>query len=258
MNKRPAKHAGTWYTNRDLGSIEKWMESGGQCEERPKAILVPHAGYSYSGQVAAQAYKLLRNQSWKQIILLGPTHHAYIEGASFCGTFDAIGTPFGDLKISPISGFPITPAVVDVNEHSLEMQYPMLKYVAPETPVIPFLVGSRTNQLNDLLDEDTLLVISSDFCHYGKRFGYTPNLTHPIWQGIQQLDLEGFDAIRNGNFSEYLKRTKNTICGRYPIEAAMKMLRGKSGQWHLISYEQSEQLVSPDGSSVSYLAAAFY
>ena len=151
----------------------------------------------------------------------------------------------------------------DEAEHSLEMQYPFIKLIAPEAAIVPFLAGEHpaVEVLKPFLNKpETLFVISSDFCHYGTRFGCTPRFALPgaIWGQIREQDLLGFNCIRSASvaeFSSYLRKTQNTICGRNSIIAAMALFQETSHAWQLLHYEQSDKVEKPTGSSVSYLAA---
>lgn len=126
---------------------------------------------------------------------------------------------------------------VDEEEHSIEMQLPYLAKVMesrradPEFRVVPILVGSLNTAkeaeygraLAKYLEAPrTLLIISSDFCHWGSRFSYTfyRRECGEVYESITQLDHDGMDAIESlepGRFASYLRETRNTICGRHPI-----------------------------------------
>ena len=107
-------------------------------------------------------------------------------------------------------------------------------------------------------DPKTLLVISSDFCHWGGRFGYTylPSIDGQVYEKISKLDHDGADMISTGDpkqFKQYLDKTKNTICGRNAILIMMNIFKGKHAQF--LHYSQSSQITSKSDSSVSYFSA---
>jgi len=112
-----------------------------------------------------------------------------------------------------------------------------------------------------LQDARNLFVISSDFCHWGKRFSYTyyDEQHGSIWKSIQALDEEGVRAIQTqdpARFSEYLAKYKNTICGRHPIGVMLQTLKatGKNYSLDFLHYEQSSQCQTSRDSSVSYVS----
>lgn len=120
-----------------------------------------------------------------------------------------------------------------------------------------------------LKDEHTAMVVSSDFCHFGPRFGYAPfsRVSRLPLDQVEALDRRGMKAIESNDpkiFAEYLDETGNTICGRHPILFAMRVLAkmseqsGSSGQWKWLAYDQSGKLdPSVASSSVSYTSGAY-
>ena len=146
----------------------------------PKAIVVPHAGYIYSGQTAALAYKQLTEwrDSIKRVILLGPVHRVPVRGLAL-PEVDAFTTPLGEVKldkaaIATIAGMkqvvPSYPA--HAQEHSLEVQLPFLQTVLDDFKLVPLAVGDATPaEVADVLDvlwggPETIIVVSSDLSHF--------------------------------------------------------------------------------------------
>ncbi|KAF2192098.1 UPF0103-domain-containing protein [Zopfia rhizophila CBS 207.26] len=217
MASREASHAGSWYTSNknELSSqLDHWLDKvpntaipigTESSKEGPvsipstgaRAIIAPHAGYSYSGPAAAWAYKSLDWSNAKRIFLLGPSHHHYLAGCALtqCSVYE---TPLGDLQIDEATvkelhskgKFDKMSLSVDEAEHSLEMHIPYihkmlsLNFKDPShfPPLITILVGntspSTERQYGALLspylsDPTTIFIISSDFCHWGSRFRYT-------------------------------------------------------------------------------------
>jgi len=283
MSVRRATHAGSWYTDdaRSLNKqLEGWLNKVPDAKQSPRAIIVPHAGYRYSGPAAAYGYKLLDAQSIKTIFILGPSHHAYLSkcGLSRLAEYE---TPIGNLKLNKAviaelhatGAFEYLSVDVEEAEHSLEMHLPYISKVMSEKAdntftIVPIMIGSLSKESEDLygkilapylLKEDVVFVVSSDFCHWGKRFDYT--LYHedkgPIYASIEALDRRGMQAIESGDpneFKSYLRETKNTICGRHPIATLMWALKHSNKQFDIQSlhYEQSSQCTSTKDSSVSY------
>ncbi|ESK87906.1 hypothetical protein Moror_15273 [Moniliophthora roreri MCA 2997] len=176
----------------------------------------------------------------------------------------------------------------DEDEHSLEMHLPYIRkvFTSEDIKIVPIVVGAINTQKEKeygkvlapyLTREDTFFVVSSDFCHWGTRFSYTfyypspeadgvrlghsilPSPTHAIHESIRRLDHEAIDILQSGEvkthdaFSEYLRRTKNTICGRHPIGVLLGALAASGGgkiEW--VRYKQSSECETLRDSSVSY------
>lgn len=146
----------------------------------PKAIVVPHAGYIYSGQTAAMAYARLAagRKTIKRVVLLGPVHRVAVRGLALPGV-DAFATPLGDIEldkaaIALLAGMKqvvVSPAA-HAQEHSLEVQLPFLQSVLDDFKLVPLAVGDATPaevaQVLDVLwgGPETLIVVSSDLSHF--------------------------------------------------------------------------------------------
>ncbi len=153
------------------------------------ALISPHAGYRFSGLAAAHGYKVLgREKGVERVVLLGVSHHVRFHGVSV-GKYRAYATPFGPLALDESVGRMLRAKPgfgflesAHAREHSLEMQMPLLKLVAPKVRIAAMLVGFlRPEELEKLarpmlalLDGKTVLVASSDFTHRGPRYGYEP------------------------------------------------------------------------------------
>lgn len=163
---------------------------------------------------------------------------------------------------------------VDEAEHSLEMHLPYLVklFGGQQFSLVPIVVGALDTSSEALYgqllapyldDPATLVVVSSDFCHYGKRFQYTPHdpAQGPIHAYVEAMDRRGMRLIESGDaaaFSKYLQESGNTICGRHPIGVLMHMMANCSQpglRARFLAYAQSSRAVRPSDSSVSYAAA---
>ena len=146
----------------------------------PKALIAPHAGYIYSGPIAASAYATLLPiaERIKRVVLLGPTHRVAVRGLALPGV-DAFDTPLGRVMLdtaaaSAIARLPqvTVSAQAHALEHSLEVQLPFLQSVLPDFTLLPLAVGIATaEEVAEVLEtlwggEETLIVISSDLSHY--------------------------------------------------------------------------------------------
>lgn len=145
-----------------------------------KALIVPHAGYQYSGSIAATAYRLLSKSYGHitRVVLLGPAHRVYVEGMAIPHA-EAFDFPGGSIRldIPALDAIEQLPGVCVSNEahareHSLEVQLPFLHEVLGEFQLVPFVVGAcPSSQVGALLDylwggPETLIVVSSDLSHY--------------------------------------------------------------------------------------------
>ncbi|KAK9802508.1 hypothetical protein SCARD494_00441 [Seiridium cardinale] len=266
-----------------------------------RVVIAPHAGYIYSGPCAAWAYKSLDLSRSKRIFVLGPSHRYYLKGCALT-RFAAYATPLGDLVVDK----DVTKALrdtgkfsdirviagsgrkeetnYDVEEHSLEMHLPYIykrcsqtfSSAAEHPTIIPILVGDNNSAeekaFGELLapyleDPDNAFVISSDFCHWGRRFGYSPyKKGAPIHEYIKDIDHQAIHAIEGGkhdDFVENLAETGNTVCGRHPIGVTMAALevlakdRPDQGKYRFkfVQYDRNDLVNTMNDSSVSYASA---
>ena len=180
---REAAVAGQFYPGdpRELSTtVEQYLDEA-QVEPgpQPKALIVPHAGYIYSGPVAASAYARLRpyRERITRVILLGPCHRVAVRGLALSGA-DVFRTPLGDVPLDKevMTGLDL-PAVevfddTHAFEHSLEVHLPFLQILLDDFTLVPLVVGNAGNEtVAEVLDvlwggPETLIVISSDLSHY--------------------------------------------------------------------------------------------
>jgi AmmeMemoRadiSam system protein B len=180
---RPAAVAGMFYPadNRRLAQeVQQMLARARQFDLAPKALIVPHAGYVYSGAIAATAYAALRPYAAqiRRVVLLGPTHRVAVRGLALPGA-DAFETPLGRVMLDAASAASIAQlpqvtvsAEAHALEHSLEVQLPFLQSVLPDFTLLPLAVGIATaEEVAEVLEavwggKETLIVISSDLSHY--------------------------------------------------------------------------------------------
>lgn len=288
MSIRAATHAGSWYSNSASvlsSQLESWLDTVGIPTHSPaKAIISPHAGYRYSGPTAAYAYRQIDPTVTNRVFILGPSHVASLPGCalSSCSHYD---TPLGSLALDQeviaelrASGlFQEMSQTTEEEEHSLELQLPFLAKVMEghAVTIVPILVGALNppaeRKFGALLakylkDPGTVWIISSDFCHWGRRFHYTYQYSHDttIHESIKRLDEEGMKAVQSLDpitYSAYQEQYSNTICGRHPIAVllnALAELQGVfRGQMDFVHYEQSSKCLTKQDSSVSYAAGVY-
>jgi AmmeMemoRadiSam system protein B len=135
----------------------------------PKAVIAPHAGYVYSGPIAASVFRRIENAPFTRVVLLGPSHFTHLRGVAVPGAA-AMRTPLGDLPIEE-AGLPQNPRAHSL-EHSLEVQLPFLQLTLGSFTVTPLAVGeAMPEEVAAVLERlwggpETLIVVSSDLSHY--------------------------------------------------------------------------------------------
>jgi AmmeMemoRadiSam system protein B len=289
-NIRKASHAGSWYSGsaKELNKqLDGWLNNAQLIHGPARAVIVPHAGYVYCGECAAYAYRQISPSVVQRVFILGPSHHVRLGGCAL-SSVGKYQTPFYDLvidqevysELDASGAFERMSVGVDEDEHSLEMTLPYVAKVMEEFKnsfrIVPIMVGSLTPEKEAaygrilapyLADSTNLFVISSDFCHWGNRFRYTyyDETKGPIYQSIQSLDKLGMDIIERlspAEFTEYLHKYGNTICGRHPIGVLLNAASNlpdserKKINLRFLKYAQSNQCHSQSDSSVSYAAAS--
>jgi MEMO1 family protein len=183
---RPAAVAGMFYPEApsslaaDVRTYLRGAARSAQNATRPKALIVPHAGYVYSGTVAAAAYTRLNahGESIRRIVLFGPAHRVPVRGLAL-PSVRAFATPLGivDVDRDAVASALTLPQVCEIDaphvlEHSLEVQLPFLQTVLREFSIVPFAVGDATPaevaEVIELLwgGPETIVVVSSDLSHY--------------------------------------------------------------------------------------------
>jgi AmmeMemoRadiSam system protein B len=180
---RPPAVAGMFYSAdpRQLArEVQEFLAVARPLSLSPKALIVPHAGYIYSGAIAASAYATLKGIAHRihRVVLLGPTHRVAVHGLALPNT-GAFDTPLGRVMldadaIRTIAHLPqvVLSAEVHAQEHSLEVQLPFLQSVLDNFTLVPLAVGMATAaEVAEVLEavwggEETLIVISSDMSHY--------------------------------------------------------------------------------------------
>lgn len=276
-NIRKAAVAGSWYPGDKETlekTIEKYLANVNKVEFNGtiKALIVPHAGYRFSGQVAATAFKQLREE-YETVIIIGPSHTSNFIGASI-PSFTHYKTPLGLVKISKKSKelseeklFQSHPTA-HIKEHDIEIELPFLQSILGNFEVIPILIGASTTPtelktiaeiLKKYFDDKTLIVISTDFTHYGPNYGYVP-FTENIPENLNNLDMTAVDKILSKDpegFLDFLDKTKCTICGRHPITILLYMFEDEDAKPFLIYYTTSGALTNDYTNSVSYITIVF-
>lgn len=271
--------AGSWYpgTARELkAEIQACLAKVPLGSDRriPNILVLPHAGYAYSAQTAAYGIQRIVGAKFKRVVLLAPSHRAYLDNCLVAPEANAVSTPCGVIEIDR-EAIEIVARGMDVrtcdgihaNEHSTQIQYPMLQVALKDFKIAPFIVGSMDYEsmlkaakaLRPVLDGETLLVVSSDFTHYGSDFDYAP-FEKDVRANVEKMDLGAFACIRERNLKEfmaYIGATGATICGRNPI-SVMLALAPANAEFEMVHYETSSDDTKDFSQFVCYMSVAGY
>lgn len=286
--QRPATHAGSWYSAEPkalaaqiISSLTRNVVPG------TRIIVAPHAGYTYSIERLGEAFGVLDISNLKRIFILGPSHHVYFRNHVMISNYHLYRTPFGLMNIdiavcqelSTYKEFQYMSQEIDKNEHSFEMHMPFIAQRFAQIQrlhdvlIVPLMTSAldekSANRIIDKLmpyfeDPSNGFIISSDFCHWGPRFGYTkycpydfellvfefdpetddgiefletgPDLESltsmsqislPIYKSIANLDKLAMSIARKvdpDHWHEFIKFSGNTICGEKAIWIVLKLL----------------------------------
>ena len=270
-----------WYTAEPeaLGREIEELFQKAQVEpiENVIALILPHAGYRYSGSVAAKGLRTT-DRKYERIVVIGPSHRVPMEEILSVPRATHYETPLGEVPLDvefidsllKYSLFRSVPQAHEYGpsgqEHSVQIELPLLQHGRADFKFVPIVAGQcsldtvrRAGRiLKGLVDDETLLIVSSDFAHYGPRFGYMP-FDSDKQEQIKKLDMGAYEYIArldSKGFLDYKHKTGATICGFVPTAVLVSML-GKTTETHLVEYATSGQMEGDFTNSVSYLAVAF-
>jgi AmmeMemoRadiSam system protein B/AmmeMemoRadiSam system protein A len=229
----------------------------------PLAVISPHAGYVYSGQTAAYAYRLVQGKPYETVIVIGPSHQYGFEGCSIY-LKGGLETPLGvaqvdeDLaaRIAQLSGFSYI-AEAHTKEHSVEVQIPFIQETLPEAKIVPIIMGFQTRRtissLADALAEvlstkKILIVASTDLSHFLAK------------NEANTLDAKTIALVQNLNTETIIKKMasgENVMCGGGPVASTLLAMK-KRGKPHVevLHYADSSEATQDSSHVVGYLAAA--
>ncbi len=271
-----ASLAGSWYSadpNALAAQFDELLrKADAKAVDNVIALILPHAGYQWSGQTAAFGIKA-SDRTYKRIVVIGPSHRTAMEEMLSVPRATHYETPLGQIPldtefIGKLLKFPVFQNLPHAFEYenSVEMELPLLQYRWKDSKLVPIVAGqcslqtiSKAGQiLRGLVDTDTLVVASSDFVHYGRQHRYVP-FTENIPQRLKELDMGAYEYIAkldSEGFLEYRRKTGATICGYIPIAVLLSML-DKDTKASLANYATSGDLTGDFSNSVSYLSVAF-
>ncbi|MGY8815843.1 MAG: AmmeMemoRadiSam system protein B [Gammaproteobacteria bacterium] len=222
----------------------------------PKALVAPHAGYIYSGPIAANAYASLIpvKSVIKRVVLLGPAHRVHLQGMAISSATH-FSTPLGEIKIdnelnNRISSFHQI-SVLDkafTQEHSLEVHLPFLQSVLDDFTLLPIVVGdTHENQVAEVLEavwggDETLIVVSSDLSHYQD------------YQTAKKIDLDTAEAIQS---MQYKKLGPHQACGCRPVSGLLKIAKKRNLDISILDVRNSGDTAGSHDKVVGYGAFSF-
>ncbi|HWO99251.1 MAG TPA: AmmeMemoRadiSam system protein B [Methylococcus sp.] len=256
---RPPAVAGTFYPMdpRQLRSMVQSMLTEPKAGDTlPKAIIAPHAGYVYSGPVAASAYAQLRagRDTIRRVVLLGPSHRVVFQGLAVSSA-EAFATPLGTVPldretIEALLQFPFVHRLDQAHafEHSLEVHLPFLQEVLANFSLVPILVGDADpRQVAQVLDElwdgdETLILVSSDLSHYHD-YATARRMDQATSRAIEALRPEDIDY--------------EDACGRLPVSGLLIAARKHGLKGRTIDLRNSGDTAGPKESVVGYGAYVF-
>ena len=225
-------------------------------QKTPKAIIAPHAGYRYSGEVAASAYALLKpaRELVSRVVLIGPAHRFPVTGLAL-PVESSFATPLGDLSVDTaavarIAGFDFVNVVSEAHhfEHALEVHLPFLQQVLSSFSIVPLLAGDVTPaEVRELLDclwggAETLFVISSDLSHFHDRRTAT-HIDAQTSAAIERLDADGVGA--------------GQACGCMPIRGLLMAAGDRKLKARIVDVRNSGDTAGGTGEVVGYGAYVF-
>jgi hypothetical protein len=245
---RPPAVAGGFYPANagELRAEVTKFTAVGAAGPAPVALIVPHAGYVYSGATAGKAFALLGATHPTRVILLGPSHHADFAGGALPATgVKAFATPLGEMPLDLDAVEKLRtgqefagPANAHGPEHCLEVELPFLQVTVGSVPIVPILVGHSTDpsraramaqRLAGLVGPGTVVVVSSDFTHHGPSYGYSPfPLDRALPARLAELARETAGraaAIDPRGFAQQIEVSGDTVCGAAPITVLLELLK---------------------------------
>lgn len=276
---RPATQAGRFY-ERDPQKLSHEVDSflalhsQSATYDHVAALIVPHAGYYFSGNVAASAFMTLNTtKRYKRIFLLGPSHYEWLDGASVNSEADYYATPLGQVKVDHETAQKLTttdnmdstgsdsvffyrPEAHD-REHCIEVQLPFLQRRLGEVPpIVPIIISTNdftklkriAEGLKPYFNDDNLFIISSDFSHYP---GYEDACRVDAKSGkaVESGDVQQFIAAIETNARSGIRNLSTSACGEFPIITLMLMLDGNCQVKHLM-YQNSGDIDNHDHNRV--------
>lgn len=259
--KREMSVVGGFYPARGV-EIERYFEHFSEAYDedfklpkiKSKAVIVPHAGYIYSGYTANIAYRILQNSGVKNFLVIGPSHRVAFDGLSACN-FESYETPFGDIqnannlyeKLS--EKFSLECVKTAHSEHSTEVQFPFIKHYMYEANIVE-LVYSKADpmQISKIIDftlkqKNCGVIISTDLSHFHD-LDYANKLDNIFLSAVDKLDL---DLLGSGC----------EACGMIGVEAMIVSAKKLGLKSKILDYRTSAEVTDDKERVVGYMSACF-
>lgn len=245
----------------------------------PVALIVPHAGYVYSGATAGRAFAALASARVDRIILLGPSHRVGFGGGALPAEgITAFATPLGDVpldtaaiaRLRPGDQF-AGPAHAHDREHSIEVQLPFIQKTLGAVPIVPIIVGAATDErlaramahrLADLAGVGTVVVVSSDFTHHGRGYGYAPFPADRVLPdrliAIATAQAGRAATVDFRGFRAAIATADDTVCGVRPIDVLLELLaHACDAEGRITGVTTSAEVSGATDQVVTYAGIAF-
>ena len=282
---RQAYFADSWYPGEKavtMVEVQRMLRAGASAPSlkgKPLALIVPHAGWEFSGAAAAAAFRTLHSGDYRRVVIIAPSHRHSLRGFA-SDDHSAYHTPLGEIPIcadalSSLAAKKLVQKIAGVTdgEHAAEIELPFLQETLGAFCLVPIMAGEAgpaeqkalAGALAGLNDGQTLFVVSSDFTHYGESYGYAPfggSVKAARAQiGDQNRRAIGFlERIDPAGFRSFIDETQDTICGRVGIGVLLELLRIAEPKARpvLMGYYTSADIPERGGdTSVSYVAFAY-
>lgn len=238
-----------------------------------KGLVVPHAGYTYSGPIAAHSYFQLSEDGFPEtFIIVGPNHSGF--GSMVALTTEDFSMPMGDVKIDQPLAKMLWKGIIDndfgahKHEHSIEVQLPFLQYINKNFKFVPISLAMQdfktANEVGEIIanaikesGRDVVVIASSDFTHCGLMYGSMPKSGMSAGEFAKQQDDKAIKAILNMEPKALIKNVRQfdiTMCGYGPVIAMMTAATNiGASESHLLKYASSYD-IQPADSAVGYAA----
>lgn len=266
---RPSPLAGKWYPNRAddlIAMVDRFLQTVGPAPAHGKilGLLAPHAGYRYSGPVAAHAFALVKDLACDTVVIIGPMHHPY-PGTVLTTSHGAYGTPLGEVRVDQdvleaLGNSIRLSAVRNDPEHSVEIELPFLQHVLkPGFSFVPIMLRDQSaaqasalgTALAELLEgREVLFIASSDLSHF-----YPQDVANQ-YDGMMLACVESMDA---DCVVEYNESRTAFACGYGAIATVIHAVRARNAdQARIVGYGTSGDMTGDFREVVGYGAVMFY
>jgi AmmeMemoRadiSam system protein B len=269
---RPAGVAGNFYSankmvlERDLSLL---LENSPIIENSHpvRGLIVPHAGYIYSGGVAARAYSQIISQNYDLAVIIAPSHHEYFEFLSVYSGY-AFESPVGLVLVDQNSADEFASLHPDIqlsergyslSEHSLEVQLPLLKWVQDNIKILPIMMAKQGHESNQILtealtgflkDKNYLVIASSDLSHFH---------SDQVARSLDQVVVNHINNFEPDKLFEDIIGKRCEMCGYGAVIVTMKVNSNlNSNHAKVLIYRTSGDLTGDKTSVVGYLSAIIY